>query len=50
MKISGGTMSGYWAVGSPRSDTIPTITMTIEIQIATIGRLMKNFDMNPPLP
>jgi hypothetical protein len=38
-------MSGYWAIGSPRIATMPTMTMMMEITIATIGRLTKNFAM-----
>ena len=43
--ISGGTMLGYCATGRLRKETTPTITMTMEITMATIGRLMKNLDM-----
>src|SRR5512143_854495 len=35
----GGTTSGYWAVGRPDIATSPTRTVTMEITIATIGRL-----------
>jgi hypothetical protein len=38
-------MFGYWAIGRPRIETIPTITMTIEITMATMGRLMKKLTM-----
>ena len=38
-------MSGYCAVGRLTSDTVPRITVTIAITMATIGRLMKNFDI-----
>jgi hypothetical protein len=38
-------MLGNNATGSAVIVTAPTITMTIEITIATMGRLMKNFDM-----
>src|SRR4051794_39853535 len=44
--ICGGTMFGNCATGSPRSETAPTITVTIAITIATIGRRMKNADMS----
>src|SRR5512146_1037244 len=44
MNISGGTMLGYCAMGSPSIATTPTITMMIEMTMATMGRLMKNFD------
>src|ERR1043166_7629789 len=37
----GGTISGYCATGSPRIATTPSITMMIDITIATIGRLTK---------
>src|SRR5512147_2585146 len=37
----GGTTSGYWATGSPDIATSPTRTVTMEITIATIGRLTK---------
>src|SRR5512138_3235331 len=39
--MSGGVISGYWAMGGRVSDTAPTITVTMEITIATIGRRMK---------
>ncbi len=38
-------MLGNWAMGSPDMATAPRMTMKIEITMATIGRLMKNFDM-----
>ena len=38
-------MLGNWAMGRPTIVTAPTITVTIAITIATIGRLMKNFDI-----
>jgi hypothetical protein len=41
--ISGGVISGYWAIGSFLSATTPTRIMMMEITIATIGRLTKNF-------
>ena len=37
----GGTISGYCAMGSPDMATTPRSTVTMEITIATIGRLMK---------
>ena len=43
--ISGGTMFGNWAMGRSDMATRPTITMRIEITMATMGRLMKNRDM-----
>src|SRR5258707_4572624 len=47
--ISGGTILGYCATGRLRNETTPTITMMIAITMATIGRLMENFDIeNPP--
>jgi hypothetical protein len=41
--ISGGAMLGNWAMGNCTMETTPTITMMIEMTIATMGRLMKNF-------
>src|SRR5215469_13272995 len=41
-------MLGYWATGRPRNATIPAIVMMIEMTIATIGRLTKNFAIAPP--
>ena len=38
-------MLGNCATGSPAMVTAPTITIRIEITIATMGRLMKNLDM-----
>jgi hypothetical protein len=38
-------MFGNWETGSSRMLTMPTITMMIEMTIATIGRLMKKRDM-----
>ena len=32
-------------MGKPTSATIPTMTNMMEITMATIGRLIKNFDM-----
>jgi len=37
----GGTISGYWAIGSCVIATAPTITKTIESTVAKIGRSMK---------
>src|SRR5512135_3060145 len=37
----GGTTSGYWAIGRPDIATSPRMTVTMEITIATIGRLTK---------
>src|SRR5581483_3434808 len=45
MKISGGTTFGNCAIGSPTNVTKPTITMMMDITMATILRLMKNLDM-----
>src|SRR5208282_3525683 len=39
-------MLGNCATGKLRTVSEPTNTMTIEITMATMGRLMKNFDMN----
>ena len=44
---------GNRAIGSPAMVTAPTITIRMEITIATMGRLMKNLDMAvtfPPFP
>src|SRR5215469_383347 len=41
-------MLGNCAIGRLRTVREPTSTRTIEITIATIGRLMKNFDMTLP--
>src|SRR5258708_36594916 len=41
----GGTISGYWLIGSCGIDTRPTTTITIEITEAKIGRSMKNDEM-----
>src|ERR1700756_3966003 len=41
-------MLGNWATGRLRIVREPRSTRTIEITIATIGRLMKNFDMTSP--
>src|SRR6202142_3333684 len=43
-------MLGYWAIGSPAIATRPTITMTIAITIATMGRLIKNRYMTVNAP
>src|ERR1700722_14858562 len=45
-RISGGTIFGNCEVGSDASDTTPRMTVTMAMTIATIGRLMKNFDMD----
>src|SRR3954468_11056101 len=41
--MSGGGMSGYCEMGGRESETAPTMTVTIEITIATMGRRMKKF-------
>src|SRR6266403_1288965 len=41
-------MLGNWAMGRLSMLIPPTITMTIEITMATMGRLIKNFDMGLP--
>ncbi|OPY87218.1 MAG: hypothetical protein A4E72_01521 [Syntrophus sp. PtaU1.Bin208] len=38
-------MLGNCAVGRPDMATRPTMTMRMAITMATMGRLMKNFDM-----
>src|ERR1700676_1698465 len=45
-RISGGTILGNCEVGSDVSETIPRMTVTMAMTIATIGRLIKNFDKN----
>src|SRR6266404_7020111 len=47
--ISGGTMFGNCATGRAAIVTAPTITVRIEMTMATIGRFMKNFDNLLPL-
>src|ERR1700731_892197 len=42
-------MLGNWATGRLRIVMAPTSTMRIAITIATMGRLMKNFDMGLPI-
>src|SRR5215468_4404385 len=49
-RISGGAMFGNWATGKPTIVTTPTMTIRMAITKATIGRLMKNFDMVTGLP
>src|SRR5450432_3883234 len=44
MRASGGTIFGNCAIGSETSATAPTTTVMIAMTIATMGRLMKNFD------
>src|SRR5271170_1071925 len=41
-------MLGNWATGKVRMVSVPTSTSTIEITMATMGRLIKNFDMGLP--
>src|ERR1700686_941210 len=43
--IRGGTISGNCATGSRKTITAPVITKKIAMTIATMGRLMKNFDI-----
>src|SRR5262249_47699185 len=43
--ICGSAMFGNCAMGSCTSDTKPRSTIRMEMTIATMGRLMKNFDM-----
>src|SRR5271154_950713 len=47
--ICGSAIFGNWEVGSPSIDTMPAMTIKIEITIATIGRLIKNLDMSVAL-
>src|SRR5260370_31999608 len=41
-------MLGNCATGKLRIVMVPTITMTMEITMATMGRLIKNFDIALP--
>ena len=41
-------MLGNWATGKLRIVRAPTSTMTMEMTMATMGRLMKNFDIGSP--
>src|SRR6516164_4434551 len=41
-------MLGNWAIGSRISVTTPTITVTMAMTMATIGRLIKNLDIGSP--
>src|SRR5271155_2690784 len=41
-------MLGNCATGKVRMVSVPTSTRTIEITMATMGRLIKNFDMGLP--
>src|SRR4029077_15598973 len=45
--MAGGAILGNRAIGSWTSATIPTITMRMEMTIATMGRLMKKRAINP---
>src|SRR5579859_4585404 len=45
-RISGGTMLGYCEIGSVSIETTPMTTVRMAMTIATIGRRMKNFDMD----
>jgi len=38
-------MLGNWAMGRRSIETRPTMTVTMEITIATMGRFIKNSDM-----
>src|SRR5882724_4861597 len=44
--MSGGTIFGNWATGRAVIVTAPTITVRIAMTMATMGRLMKNFDIS----
>ena len=43
--MRGGVISGYCAIGSPVRAIAPTMTITIEMTIATIGLRTKKLDM-----
>src|SRR5882724_1782617 len=45
MLITGGAISGYWAIGSRPKETIPRITKTRDTTPAKIGRSMKKREM-----
>src|SRR5947209_10695492 len=52
--ITGGAISGYWAIGSRPKETTPRITKTRDTTAAKIGRSMKKreirmADPNPQL-
>src|SRR6201996_9436315 len=49
-RISGGTISGNCDVGSDNIDTAPRMTVMMAMTMATIGRRIKNFDIEPYLP
>src|SRR5580692_8885268 len=49
-RISGGTISGNCEVGSESIATTPRMTVMIAMTMATIGRRMKNFDIESYLP
>src|SRR6202035_2385808 len=46
--MSGGTMSGYWAIGRPVIATKPRRTVRMEMTMATMGRSMKKRAMASP--
>src|SRR6266850_6622007 len=46
---SGGVMLGNCAVGRPSIATMPTMTITMEITMDTIGRFMKNLYTIEPI-
>src|SRR3977135_3426955 len=43
--MTGGAISGYWAISRRKNDTAPRITKTIETTAAKIGRSMKKCDI-----
>ena len=47
---SGGTTSGYWAIGSPRMDIRPASVMTIDRTVANTGRSIKKREIMFELP
>src|SRR5678816_3094926 len=47
-RMLGGARKGYCSTDSPRMTTTPTKTVRIEITMATIGRLIKKFDIPQP--
>ena len=45
----GGEIWGYCAMGRVRREMVPRSTMIMEMTMAKIGRLIKNFDMGSSL-
>jgi len=45
MTTVGGTMSGYWLIGSSGMATIPAVRIRMDMTEAKIGRSMKKDEM-----